>query len=211
MKRNAGPRLPETFGWHALGRFCDRGHVWLNMLTLRCATREHATRRPGFTLLEIVLALAILAGALAALGEVMRLADQNAELTEGETQAQVLAESVMAELLSGARPLSTVNGAVFNLDTEPRWEYWVALEPTERRELLLMRVAVAQQLPPEMQPARYELVRWVLNPDYLPSQTQETSSTTSGTETGTGTSNSSGSSSAFGDANAGSSAGGQQP
>ena len=33
----------------------------------------------GFTLLEIVLSLAILAGSLAALGEVMRLGDRNAE------------------------------------------------------------------------------------------------------------------------------------
>ncbi len=41
--------------------------------------------RGGFTLLEIILALAILAGSLAALGEVMRMADQNASLTRDET------------------------------------------------------------------------------------------------------------------------------
>jgi type II secretion system protein I len=170
-------------------------------------------RRAGFTLLEIVLALAILAGALAALGEVMRLAGQNAELVEGETQAQVLAESVMAELLSGARPLSQVNGEVFNMATDPRWEYWITLEPTERNELLLVRVAVSQQLPPEMEPARYELIRWMLDPETLPSDSQD-SSASSGTEAGTDTSSlsasSSASSSAFSDSSAGNSAGGQQ-
>ena len=60
----------------------------------------------GFSLLEIVLALAILAGTLAALGEVMRSASQSAALASDETQAQLLAESVMAELLAGARPLT---------------------------------------------------------------------------------------------------------
>ena len=65
----------------------------------------------GFSLLEIVLALAILAGALAALGEVMRLGDQNAEAAGDETQAELLAESVMSELVVGARPLENVNGA----------------------------------------------------------------------------------------------------
>jgi len=190
-----------------------RSHFWRPH---NFSTQSRQKKRPdpffcAFTLLEIVLALAILAGALAALGEVMRLADQNAELVEGETQAQVLAESVMAELLSGARALSDVNGAEFDQETDPRWQYWIALEPTERQELLLVRVTVAQELPPEMQPARYELVRWMLNPDYLPSESQGSSSSTSGTESGTGSSSSSGSSSAFGDSSAGNSAGGQQP
>jgi type II secretion system protein I len=146
------------------------------------------SRRTGFTLLEIVLALAILAGALAALGEVMRLADRNAEMTRSETQAQMLAESVMEQLLAGARPLSSVTSAVFDLVTEPRWEYSIAIEPTQRRELLLVRVAVAEQIAPELQPARFELVRWMLNPDYLPAASSSSTSDSGG-----------GSSSAFGD------------
>jgi len=195
-------------GWHALGRRGDRGHVE-PMLTLRFATREHATLR-AFTLLEIVLALAILAGSLAALGEVMRLADHNAELVEGESQAQTLAESVMAEILAGARPLSNVNGTEFPLATEPRWQHWVAVEPTERDELLLVRVTVAQQLPPEQQPARYELARWVINPDYLPSTTPQQQTPSQGSSTsGTGGTGTSGSSTGFG-AGGGNPAGGQQ-
>ena len=42
--------------------------------------------RTAFSLLEVILALAILAGSLAALGEVMRMAGQAARLTESETQ-----------------------------------------------------------------------------------------------------------------------------
>ena len=132
----------------------------------------------GFSLLEIVLALAILAGALAALGEVMRLGDQNAAAAGDETQAELLAESVMSELLVGARPLGNVNGATLELEAEPQWVLSVTVEPTEFKELLAVRVSVAQQLAPELQPARCDLVRWLPNPDYLPSSAAQESTTT---------------------------------
>jgi len=124
----------------------------------------------GFSLLEIVLALAILAGALAALGEVMRSASQSAALASDETQAQLLAESVMAELLAGARPTTAVNGAAFDLAIDPPWVYSIAIEPTPFQELIAVRVSVAQQLAPEMQPARCDLVRWLLSPDFITAQ-----------------------------------------
>ncbi len=75
----------------------------------------------AFSLLEVVLALAILAGALAALGEVMRLGDENATAAAAEAQAEMLAESVMSEILVGARALESVNGAVLPLDDDPQW------------------------------------------------------------------------------------------
>lgn len=134
---------------------------------LRLAAVPH---RDGFSLLEIVLALAILAGALAALGEVMRLGDQNAALARDESQAEMLADSVMSELACGVRQLSAVNNAAFDLAVEPPWVYSIAVDATEYQELVAVRVSVAQQLAPEMQPARCELVRWMLNPDFVNSE-----------------------------------------
>ena len=148
------------------------------------------TERQGFTLLEIILALAILAGALAALGEVMRLGDQNSSLTRDETQAQILASSVMDELMAGARPPTAVNSAAFDLKTEPPWIYSIEITPTQQHaELLAIRVRVEQQLLPEQEPARYDLVRWVLNPDYVTSlqtsaQAMAASSASSGSSSG---------------------------
>ena len=72
-------------------------------LRIRNPKSEIRNRRSAFTLLEIILSLAILAGSLAALGEVMRLADQNASMTGDETQAQILAASIMDELVAGSR------------------------------------------------------------------------------------------------------------
>lgn len=139
----------------------------------------------GFTLLEIILALAILAGSLVALGEVMRLGDQTAMLTEGETQAQILAASVMEELVSGARQLSTVSRASLVEDSDPPWVYSVDVQNTDFNELVAVRVTVEQQIDERLQPARFELVRWMPNPDFEASSSSEESSTTSSTS-GTG-------------------------
>ena len=137
----------------------------------------------GFSLLEVVLALAILAGALAALGEVMRLGDENAAAASDETQAQMLAESVMAELIVGARPVENVSGAALALPAEPPWVLSVAVEPTEFQELVAVQVSVAQQLALELRPARCDLVRWLPNPDYISisSSTAQQATATGGT------------------------------
>jgi type II secretion system protein I len=145
----------------------------------------------GFSLLEVVLALAILAGALAALGEVMRLGDQNAELAADESQAEMLAESVMSEILVGARPLASVSGAELPLEDDPKWIVSIDVQPTEYQELVAVGVSVAQQLAPQLQPARCDLVRWMQNPDYLATiaaqQQQQAASSGTGSGSGTGT------------------------
>ena len=131
------------------------------------------------------MALAILAGSLAALGEVMRLADQNSALTRDESEAQILASSVIDELISGARELIAVNKTSFNYDTEPPWLYSIALEQTGYNELVAIRVLVEQDADPRMQPARFELIRWLPNPNYTPPATGSSASS-SGTAGGTG-------------------------
>jgi hypothetical protein len=133
--------------------------------------------------LEIILALAILAGSLAALGEVMRLADQNAAMTRDESKAQILASSIMDELVAGARELMAVDQVPVDYDTEQLWIYSIALEPTAFDELVAVHVLVQQKLDPRLQPARFELVRWLSNPDYIPPATGTSSSSSSASST----------------------------
>ncbi len=140
-------------------------------------------RRSGFTLLEIILSLAILAGSLAALGEVMRLADQNASMTGDETQAQILAASIMDELVAGSRQLTAVSQAPLDTTDEVPWLYSVEIENTQYEQMVSVRVRVEQQLEARLQPAHFELMRWLPNPDYVPPQAtddQSSSSTSSG-------------------------------
>ncbi|MEX2317779.1 MAG: prepilin-type N-terminal cleavage/methylation domain-containing protein [Pirellulales bacterium] len=127
----------------------------------------------GFTLLEIILALAILAGSLVALGEVMRLGDQNASNARDETEAEILASSVMDEILSGVREYSVYDKQDFDYETDPRWLFSVVIEPTNFTELVRVGVRVEQAIDSEKEPVHYELYRWILNPDYVTQIEQE--------------------------------------
>jgi uncharacterized membrane protein YgcG len=158
--------------------------------------------QPPAPLLEIVLSLAILAGSLAALGEVMRLADRNAQMVRDESQAQILASSVMDELLSGSRLVASTR---HSLITTPICRGFSTALDQAYVELMLAR-RIEQNLPAQQQPARFELVRWVPNPDYIATDTSQQSSTSS-----TSGSSSSQSSSGFGTSGtSGQSSGGQR-
>jgi prepilin-type N-terminal cleavage/methylation domain-containing protein len=154
--------------------------------------------RDAFTLLEIILSLAILAGSLAALGEVMRLADQNAALSRDETDAQIVATSIMDELLAGYRALTPVDQMVLNPDVNPPWLYSIAVDQTQFADLISLRVLVEQQLEPELTPARFELVRWMMNPEYVPPETQNSSQSSSATNSSSSMSSSGSSSTSLG-------------
>ncbi len=160
----------------------------------RAVAKRRGTIPSGFTLLEIILALAILAGSLTALGEVMRLADQSASLTEGESQAQILAASVMDELLSGARQLETVSQATLVSDADPPWLYSIETDKTNLDAIISVRITIEQKLDTRLQPAHFDLTRYMPNPDYTPpnANTQSSSSSTSSTSSSGSSSNSSG-------------------
>jgi len=166
----------------------------MSMLRRKKPTSPQRFAKVGFTLLEVILSLAILAGALAALGEVMRMADRSASIAEDETHAQILAASIMDELVAGSRSLSAVSQAPMDTTDEVPWLYSVELENTQYEQIVSVRVRVEQQLEARLQPAHFELVRWLPNPDYTPPQTddQSSSSTTSGSSSSSSGSSSSG-------------------
>lgn len=151
-----------------------------------------ATRRlSGFSLLEVILALAILAGAIAVLSEVSGIGMRNARLARDLTYAQLLCESKLAELVAGVEPLeakqSVPLGTVSD-SSEPDWLYSVEIHPTQQEGLLEVCVTVVKDQPPEMRPAQFSLVRWMLDPEAAaseanePSASQETPSADSGQE-----------------------------
>jgi type II secretion system protein I len=156
----------------------------------------------GFSLLEVILALAILAGSLAALGEVMRQADRNASLSGDETQAQIIASSIMDELISGYRTLAPVTRMQYDALSEPPWLYSIEIASTNFTELIAVRISVEQEIEARLQPARFELTRWMMNPDYTASSTDSegSSSESSTSSSSTGSSSSSSSSTSGGSA-----------
>ena len=156
------------------------------------------TVQAGFSLLEVILALAILAGSLAALGQVMWQADRNAALSSDETQAQIIASSIMDELISGYRPATAVDRMVYDPNVDPPWVYSIAIENTTYPELVAIRVQVEQQLEAQLQPARIELVRWQVSPASMSTEQEATQSGSSSSSTSSTSMSSSGTSSATG-------------
>jgi Tfp pilus assembly protein PilV len=166
----------------------------------------------GFSLLEIILSLAILAGSLAALGEVMRQSDRNASLSSDETRAQIIATSIMDELIAGSRPATAANRTVYDPEDDPPWLYSIAIENTSYAELVGVRVFVEQELEAQLQPAKYELVRWLMNPDFVAqAQSQAESNASSSSRSGSSTSSSSSSSGTTSSGSSGTSGSGGSP
>jgi type II secretory pathway pseudopilin PulG len=150
--------------------------------------RDSAVTPLAFTLLEVILALAILAGSMAALGEVMQLAHRNATMAEAETQAQILAASLMDEFASGSRKLDVADQQTIDDKSDPPWVYSVAIENSNIEELVAVHLRVEQQMDARLQPASFELVRWMPNPNNASSESSESSKSSS---EGSSTSNSS--------------------
>jgi general secretion pathway protein I len=124
--------------------------------------------RDGFSLLEVILALAILAGAIAVLGEVSRNGLNNARIARDVTEAQLLCESKLAEITVGITLPEPVTDVPFETTDDPNqidWLYSIEVEPLDNQGLLMVRVTVVKDLPPEKRPTEFSLVRWVADPN----------------------------------------------
>jgi Tfp pilus assembly protein PilV len=167
---------------------------------VRCAVQKKTS---GFSILEIILALAILTGAIAVLGELGRLGMRNAKATEELSRAQLLCESKMTEYTSGISTPEAVANATFDTsfqDSNVPWIYSVETAQVDQDGLISVRVTVSQNLPAAQRPVTYSLVKWMIDPAVIESlvAAQEeaaaaaasATSTTSTTSTTTSTSTS---------------------
>ena len=140
-------------------------------------SRPSQPKRQGFSIVEVILSLAILTGAIAILGEAARLAVRNARIARDITQAQLLCESKLVEITAGLLEPDPVAGVPFARDyseggiggivgdDEIAWLYSIDVEQVDDEGLVAVRVTVVQDLPQEKSPVKCELVRWILDPD----------------------------------------------
>jgi general secretion pathway protein I len=140
--------------------------------------------RRAFTLLEVILALAIFAGALAVLGELLRLGMQNARTARLTARAQLLCESKLNEIAAGITSPQSVDATpcdtVFD-PNEPAWLYSIDVQPLDEAGMITVRVLVKQDMPPERHPVEVSLVRWMADPNSQTTTTQSSDTSGSGT------------------------------
>lgn len=115
--------------------------------------------RKGFSLLEVLLAMSILLGAIIILGELTRMGRQHAAGARDRTQAQLLCQSVVNEIVAGTRLAEPAVDLAF--EDRPDWLYSIQREPLERPGIAAWKISVRQDLPEEKKPIRYSMVRWV--------------------------------------------------
>jgi prepilin-type N-terminal cleavage/methylation domain-containing protein len=151
--------------------------------------QAYASRSPGgFSLLEVVLSLAIFAAVLVILSRLVDTGVAGAVGAEDSTAAQLYAESIMAGYTSGAVPIPTggqspmsVADAFVNmfsqtlLPADEEWMYEVQALPCPQAGIdymLELTVTVRRETASADDPG-YTLVRWVRNPNQETEQPAE--------------------------------------
>lgn len=202
MNRINLPRLPASFvtaGAHAAGESsaleplvaprprwnAAAGRFPAASLRATCGPVRRRSRRRrarrGLSILETMLAIAILGGTLAALGELVRTGVRAAGHAQDLTTAQMLCENKINEVVIGLEPLTGAQG-VFPED--PDWAYSVVTEPVDQQGgLLAVICTVAKADDASPNPFTFQLIRWTVDPMMkypLPEEETEEESAESG-------------------------------
>ena len=122
--------------------------------------------RTGLSLLEVLLSIAILGGALVVIGNLITHGYRAATETKLRTQANLLCKTKMAEVVAGIIELESVAGQT--IPEAPDWEYSIEIEPSDQLGLLFVKVTVVQSKSVAAVPLEISFVRFVPDPDYDP-------------------------------------------
>lgn len=129
-----------------------------------------ATGRQGFSLLEMILALAILGGSLAILSQIATTGTDAARESRDLALARLVCQSQLSQvLMQNTTPVTVVSAPVETFDSGSLTEfmYSVDVQQGTLQGLLTVRVTV-EAIDPDGGPplATYTLVRWMIDPAY---------------------------------------------
>lgn len=131
-----------------------------------------APRRAGFSLMEMLVATAILLVAVGVLSELAYIGTRHADRAEAAATAQRMCQNILEEILSGGRPLESVSDAATSESSE--WHYSVEIKPLERFRwspgLAELRVTVVPASEGAESGRSVSLSRWIR---YVSPETQE--------------------------------------
>lgn len=97
-------------------------------------------RHSGMTLLEVVIALAMLFAALAVISEILSTGAESSIKAQLRADATLLGESKLAEIVSGVVPLTPVQGETF--EGHPRWTWTLTVEDLPDLSLKSLKLTV---------------------------------------------------------------------
>lgn len=144
------------------GRSLDAGGLRSAVRVKRSSRRQAS----GFSLLEVILSIVILAGCLAVLGELVRVGARSSRSARDLTTAQLLCETMMAEIDAGITPPTANDGVVEHFDGS-LWAFTVVSEQVDQEGLLEVIVQVQQEMSAAAQPVSCTLTRWFVDPQLV--------------------------------------------
>lgn len=123
-------------------------------------------QRAGLSLLEVVLALSILAMSAGILASVTMTAVNNGMMGHRLATAQIMAESKMAEVLTGA--ISIQGGIDWTMITDPvpegTWYYKLETTTTGNQDMIGVRLAITDEIGLEENRELFFIARWMIDP-----------------------------------------------
>lgn len=117
----------------------------------------------GFSLFEVVIALAIFVASIAAIGQLVSSGVRGAVRSRLQTHAVLRCQSKMAEVVAGITPLQSVSDTPFPDDSS--WTSSVSIQPGPHQDLYLVSVVVSHFSSGQLSELSYSLTRLVRDPN----------------------------------------------
>ncbi len=126
--------------------------------------RTPSSRR-GISLFEVVLALSIFLGAMAAISQVLRTGSRAAVRAQLQSQASLLCDRQMNRVLAGIEPMQSAPQSA--LDDKQDWYWTLSVTDGALPSLLQVQVTVSHSSSNPFGVVKSELTRLVRDPQYF--------------------------------------------
>lgn len=107
------------------------------------------------------------------LGEAMNIASRSASDAQAESEAQLLASSIMNELHAGMAEMNNQSREPLESSSSIPWVYSVTIGDTDTAGLMSVEVLVEQDVEKQFRPVKYRLVRWIASQDTTASEEED--------------------------------------
>ena len=122
------------------------------------------TNRRGLSLLEVILAVAILGGSMAVILELVNLGMRSAQAARLGSEANLHCDTKMAEMSAGILELQSIGPTPIPEDDQ--WVFFANVEESSTLGLLAVTMTVQQADIDD--PMTVQIVRYMPDPDYEP-------------------------------------------
>jgi general secretion pathway protein I len=130
--------------------------------------------RHGFSLLEVLLATAIMIGSAIVLMELVSIGSRHASAARDLARSQLICQTRLNEILAHVERIEPSRSTP--CEDDPQWVVWVELRPLPQSGFVALEVSAAREPKPNKQSARFTLVRWIRDPQSRDNSSPENTS-----------------------------------